>query len=90
MTALQMVEHFRCDRLRIKLSRATCATRHTRDNGADRKGMPTPCTGCPIGLSHKRWEPHPDAPAIGAPIPAGPACSWCRARTGCTKSALDG
>jgi len=68
--ALHMAEHFRCDRLRIKLSRSTCALRYVRDNGADRKNGRTPCTECPIGISHRRGEPHHDAPAIGSPVPA--------------------
>ncbi len=67
-----MVEHFRCDKLKMKLSRASCATYHVRWNSADQLAKPgkQPCTGCPIGVSHRRGGAHPDAPSCSSPVAA--------------------
>lgn len=53
----RMAEHFRCDRLKLTLSRSSCAVQHIR-------GVRQQCVGCEIGARHKAGEPHVKAPAL--------------------------
>lgn len=67
-----MAEAFRCADLRMRMSRSACATYHDRYNGADPGPIKRPCTGCEIGLSHRKGVAHEKAPAIAPIVPAAP------------------
>lgn len=78
-------EHFRCERLLAKVSRATCAERariagklRLKDGqirgevGKLEQGTYAACRGCPIGAVHKTGKVHPGAPTVAPPtLPSG-------------------